>query len=217
MIKLNPSILASDFLNLGKQIELLKKCDVDLLHIDVMDGNFVPNISFGMPIIKSINDSFDIDLDVHLMIEKPERYLSEFSDLGADIITIHPEGQNHLDRCLNHIRSLGKKAGVALNPATPISVLENVLHLCDLVLIMSVNPGFGGQKFIPYTLNKMKTLKEKIVEKGFNILIEVDGGIDMTNIKDVAASGCDIVVAGSSVFKNGEIEKNVKALRELLQ
>lgn len=215
MIKLSPSILASDFLNLGKQIETLEKCNVDLLHIDVMDGNFVPNISFGMPIIKSISNGFNMDLDVHLMIEKPERYLNEFSDLGAGIITIHAEGQNHLDRCLNHIKYLGKKAGIALNPATPISALENILDLCDLVLIMSVNPGFGGQKFIPYTLNKIRELKRMIIEKNLSTLIEVDGGIDITNIKDIAGAGCDIVVAGSSVFKNGNIEKNIKSLKEV--
>ena len=213
-MKLCPSILASNFLNLGKQIETIEKCGIDLLHIDVMDGNFVPNISFGMPIIKCIRGAFNISLDVHLMIEKPERYLDEFSDLGADNITIHAEGQNHLDRCLNHIRSLGKRAGVALNPATSISTLENVMHLCDLILIMSVNPGFGGQSFVPYTLDKIRNLKSLISEKGLNTLIEIDGGVDINNIKKIVDAGCDIIVTGSAVFKNGKIEENIKKLRE---
>ncbi len=213
-MRLCPSILASDFLNLGKQIEILKKCKIDILHIDVMDGTFVPNISFGMPIIKSIKSNFNLDLDVHLMIDKPERYLEEFAKLGARYITIHAEGQNHLDRCLNYIKSLGKKSGVAINPATPINAIENVLHLCDLVLIMSVNPGFGGQSFIDYTMNKIRDIKKLIACKNLKTLIEVDGGIDLTNIREIVDAGCDIVVAGSSVFKNGEIEKNIRDLRD---
>ncbi|WP_029453291.1 ribulose-phosphate 3-epimerase [Clostridium algidicarnis] len=215
MVKIAPSILSADFSKLGEHITRLDNSEADIIHIDVMDGRFVPNISFGMPIIKSIRPYTKKEFDVHLMIEEPSKYIEEFAKAGADIITVHYESEKHLDKTITHIKELGIKVAVALNPATPINVLESILKELDMVLIMSVNPGFGGQKYIKYCDEKIKDLKQMILKTGKDIAIEVDGGIDLTNIKDVSNSGADIIVAGSAVFKQDRIEENIKNLKEV--
>jgi len=209
MIKISPSILSADFSKLGEDILSLEKYGADMIHIDVMDGMFVPNISFGAPIMKSIRKLTNLTFDVHLMIEEPSRYIKDFVDAGADIITVHYEADRHLDRTINYIKSFGIKAGVSLNPATPVASIKHLIHNLDMVLIMSVNPGFGGQKYIYYC--GVKALAD---EYNKNLLIEVDGGVDKSNIGTIVQSGANVIVAGSAVFKNNEIEKNIKALRE---
>lgn len=214
MVKIAPSILSADFSKLGEEVIKLHDAGADFIHIDVMDGEFVPNISFGMPVIKAIRNKTDKVFDVHLMINNPQRYIDDFIEAGADIITLHYESEKHLDRAIQYIKSKGAKAAVALNPATPTVVLKNIIGSLDMVLIMSVNPGFGGQSFIPYSLDKIREVKQMAIEaNNEDILIQVDGGIDSNNVKDVVEAGANVIVAGSAVFKNGNIEENIKALR----
>lgn len=213
MVKISPSILSADFSRLGEDIIALDKAGADLIHIDVMDGNFVPNISIGLPVIKSIRDKTDKVFDVHLMIENPSRYIDDFVDAGADIVTIHYEAEKHIDRTIEYIKSKGVKAGVSLNPGTPTFVLKDIINKLDLVLIMSVNPGFGGQKFISYSIDKIKEVKE-MAKDNKELLIEVDGGVDVNNARAIKNAGANVLVAGSAVFKNGQLEENIKAIRE---
>ena len=214
MVKIAPSILSADFSKLGEEVIKLHDAGADFIHIDVMDGEFVTYISFGMPVIKAIRNKTDKVFDVHLMINNPQRYIDDFIEAGADIITLHYESEKHLDRAIQYIKSKGVKAAVALNPATPTVVLKNIIGSLDMVLIMSVNPGFGGQSFIPYSLDKIREVKQMAIEaNNEDILIQVDGGIDSNNVKDVVEAGANVIVAGSAVFKNGNIEENIKALR----
>lgn len=214
MIKIAPSILSADFSKLGEEVVRLHEAGADFIHIDVMDGKFVPNITFGMPVIKAIRNKTNKVFDVHLMIDNPQSYIDEFIAAGADIITLHYEAEKHLDRAISYIKSKGVKAAVALNPATPTFVLKDIIGNLDMVLIMSVNPGFGGQSFIPYSLDKIREVKQMAIEaNNEDILIQVDGGIDSNNVKDVVEAGANVIVAGSAVFKNGNIEENIKALR----
>ncbi|APU61442.1 ribulose-phosphate 3-epimerase [Clostridium botulinum] len=216
MVKIAPSILSADFSKLGEDIKNLDKYGADVIHIDVMDGRFVPNISFGIPIIKSIRNLTDKPFDVHLMIEEPSKYIEDFAKAGADIISVHYEADKHIDRTINYIKSLGIKAAVALNPGTSVSCIKDLIPSLDMVLIMSVNPGFGGQKYIQYASEKIKEVKALSEKNNKDLIIEVDGGITKDNIKEIANCGADLLVAGSAVFKNGEIEKNIKMLREAL-
>ena len=213
---LSPSILSADFSKLGEQINLLDEAGAQYVHIDVMDGMFVPSISFGLPVIKSIRSCTDRIFDVHLMIEEPARYINEFAEAGADIITVHAEACKHLDRTVEMIKEKELIAGVALNPSTPLSAIEYVLPKVDMVLIMTVNPGFGGQQFIPYTLQKIKDLKELLKKTGNKADIEVDGGIKTDNVRQVLEAGANIIVAGSAVF-SGDIGKNVNDFLEILE
>lgn len=214
MIKIAPSILSADFSKLGQELKDLEKYGADLIHIDVMDGMFVPNISLGIPVIKSIRKDTKLLFDVHLMIEEPGRFIEEFAKAGADIITVHYEACRHLDRTIELIKSFGVKAGIALNPGTNVDLIKNLIKKADMVLIMTVNPGYGGQKYIEYSDDKIKELKEYKEKYNKNLLIEVDGGITPANIKRAVNAGAEVIVAGSSVFCNGEIEKNIKKLRE---
>ena len=212
---LSPSLLAADFSRLAEDIRNVEEAGAQYLHLDVMDGAFVPSISFGMPVIQSLRKNSNMTFDVHLMIEDPDRYLDEFAAIGADILTVHAEACTHLDRTIQKIHQLGKKAGVALNPATPLSVIEWVLPEVDMVLLMSVNPGFGGQKYIPYVTDKIRALRAMVDERGLETDIEVDGGVSLANVSSVLEAGANVMVAGSAVFR-GDAAENVKAFLEKL-
>ena len=216
MIRVSPSILAADFANLEREIGTIKQAGAEYVHIDVMDGLFVPNISIGLPVLSCIRKVTDLTLDVHLMIEEPGRYIDDLAEVGADLITVHAEACKHLDRTIEAIKEKGLLAGVALNPATPLSAIEWILPKVDMVLIMSVNPGFGGQKLIPYTVEKVRALKKMIDEKGLKIDIEVDGGVNLENVTEVMDAGANIIVAGSAVFK-GDISENVERFLDVLK
>lgn len=214
MYKLAPSILSADFGKLAEEVKEVTEAGAEYLHIDVMDGMFVPSISFGMPVIKSIRSATDCFFDVHLMIEDPDRYLEAFAEAGADGITVHAEACRHLHRTVQRIKELGKKACVALNPATPLSVLDYVLEDLDMVLIMSVNPGFGGQKLIENSIEKIAKLRQMIKERGLNIEIEIDGGVKLDNASRILEAGADVLVAGTAVFK-GDKKQNVSDFLEV--
>lgn len=210
-----PSILAADFANLQRDIEMINESDADWFHIDIMDGVFVPNISFGMPVLEAINRHAGKVIDVHLMIVDPDRYIKTFSDLGADILTVHFEACTHLHRTLQAIKAEGMRAGVAINPHTNVSLLEDVINDIDLVCIMSVNPGFGGQSFIENTYKKTQQLKEIIVDNQAKTQIEIDGGVNSKNAKKLVNAGADVLVAGSFVFKSQDPKQTVKELKQI--
>lgn len=212
---ISPSLLSANFCNLGKDIEMLNNSQADWLHVDVMDGVFVPNISFGQPVIKHIKKIAKKPLDVHLMIVEPDKFFEDYKNCGADIITVHYEACTHLHRSLSKIRQLGMKAGVVLNPHTPVCVLEDIIEMCDLVLLMSVNPGFGGQSFIENTYSKIKTLKQLIEKKNPNCLIEVDGGVNTANYKKLIEAGADVLVAGNAVFAAENPTETIKQLKTI--
>ncbi|EFE28523.1 ribulose-phosphate 3-epimerase [Filifactor alocis ATCC 35896] len=214
MIKLAPSILSADFSQLAESVKAVENAGCEYLHIDVMDGHFVPNITFGAVVFEKLRKKSNMTFDCHLMIEQPDLYLEDFVKAGADIITVHQEACVHLNRTIHHIKELGCKAGVAINPATSPQALEYVLQDVDMVLIMSVNPGFGGQKFIPQSLDKIKKLKQMIDAKNYNVDIQVDGGVSVDNIHDIVTAGANIVVAGSAIFGKDNIQKAVSNLRD---
>ncbi len=216
-IKISPSILAADFSQLGKEINSLERGGADLIHVDVMDGHFVPNLTIGPPVIKALREYTKLPFDVHLMISPVHKYIKDFANAGSDIITIHPEATENLEKSIFHIKELNKKVGVSLNPDTKINVIESHLNNIDLVLIMSVFPGFGGQKFIPETIKKIKDLKEIKDKNNYNFDIEVDGGVNFLNSKDIINAGANILVSGTTIFKenNGDIKKNIETLKSV--
>ena len=216
MSRLAPSILSADFSKLGEEISTIEKAGADIIHVDVMDGHFVPNISYGAVVMKSLLGKTKMPFDVHLMIENVDRYIDEFVTENTEYITVHQEVCMHLHRTIDHIKSKGIKAGVSINPATPISSLENILEYVDLVLVMSVNPGFGGQKFIESSLEKIRKLKRIREENRYNFVIEVDGGVNLENGRKLVKAGADILVAGSSVFAADDVVKRVEKFKEIL-
>ena len=212
---ISPSLLSADFGNLQRDIEMINNSEADWFHLDIMDGMFVPNISFGFPIINTVKKHAKKPLDVHLMIIDPDRYIDDFRKVGADILTVHYEACNHLHRTVQNIKSKGMKAGVSLNPHTPVHLLKDIITDIDLVLLMSVNPGFGGQKFIPNTIEKVRELKQLIIDKKSTALIEIDGGVDNINAKTLINAGCDVLVAGSYIFKSEDQLETIKGLKNL--
>ena len=215
MYKLSPSILSADFSQLGKQVALIEKGGADLIHVDVMDGHFVPNISFGAAVMKSVRESTNLNFDVHLMIEEPDLYIDDFLTDKTEYITVHQEACRHLHRTIGHIKSLGIKAGVSLNPATPIETLTEIISDVDLILLMSVNPGFGGQKFIQGTLDKIRRLSARRKSTGTGFMIEVDGGVNLENAASLIEAGADILVAGSAVFGAEDIVERIREFKKL--
>ena len=216
MIRLAPSILGADFKRLGEEVRQVAEAGAEYIHLDVMDGAFVPSISFGMPVIDKLRSVTDKVFDVHMMVEEPGRYVEAMKKAGADLICVHQEACVHLDRTVNQIKEAGLKAGVALNPATPVSTLSCILDQVDMVLIMSVNPGFGGQKFIPYTLEKIKELRAECDRRGLSTDIQVDGGVTLGNVRQVIGAGANIIVAGSAVFK-GDCAANTRAFLDIFK
>ncbi|MEW8972772.1 MAG: ribulose-phosphate 3-epimerase [Tissierellaceae bacterium] len=216
MAMLAPSLLSADFANLREEISKIEKGGADYLHLDVMDGTFVPNISFGAPVIKSLRRITELPFDVHLMVDKPERYIEDFVDAGADIITVHEEATTHLHRTIQLIKSFGVKAGVSLNPSTPVENLEYVLDDIDLILIMSVNPGFGGQSFINSMVDKIRKTREIIDRKALDIILEVDGGIKLNNARNMVELGVDLIVSGSDVFGADDIVKRTREFKDTI-
>jgi ribulose-phosphate 3-epimerase len=217
-IEIAPSILSADFANLAREIEKAEVGGANIVHLDVMDGHFVPNITIGPPVVESVRKITRLPLDAHLMIEKPERYLDDFIRAGVSWLSVHVEADAHLDRTLNYLKASGVKAGVAINPGTALSTLEQILPIADFVLIMTVNPGFGGQRFIPYTLKKISQLRESIVCNGYKARIEVDGGIGPSNLQDILAAGAEIIVAGSAIFgSQKDVSGAVKELRGIAE
>jgi len=216
MRKLVPSLLSADLWCLKDQLDALKQYQVDTLHVDVMDGNFVPNISMGVPLVESLRKHSDFFLDVHLMIANPERFIETFREAGADLLTVHVEATYHIHRLIQQIRNVGCKAGVSLNPGTPLELIKPILHMVDLVLVMSVNPGFGGQDFLPETLSKVKMLHQwKLEREDYKYIVEVDGGINRSNVEQVLNAGAEWIVSGSGVFK-GDLKTNLDQLNEIL-
>ena len=215
MALIAPSVLSADFLNLSRDIQMINESEADWFHLDVMDGRFVPNISFGLPVIAAIKLEAKKTLDVHLMIEEPGKFAEEFKKAGADILSVHIEACPHLHRNLQQIKRLGMKTGVAINPHTPVQHMFDVLHETDVVCMMSVNPGFGGQKFIQYTIEKIKMLKAEIIRRGLSTLIEIDGGVTLDNAREIVEAGADVLVAGNTVFSTENPAHTIAALKKM--
>jgi ribulose-phosphate 3-epimerase len=214
MALIAPSMLSADFLNLQRDIEMINNSEADWFHLDVMDGRFVPNISYGMPIIKQMKKAAQKTFDVHLMIVEPEKYFEEFKKAGADYLTIHYETGFHIHRSLTTIKALGMKAGLSINPHTPVAMVKDIIQEIDLLLIMSINPGFGGQKFLPLTYTKIREAKQLISEAGASTLIEIDGGVTLENAGEIVAAGADVLVAGNTVFSSGDPVATIKKLKQ---
>jgi len=215
MVEILPSILAADFARLAEEIASVERGGARIIHVDVMDGHFVPNITLGPPVVKSIRKATKLKLDVHLMISDPDKYITAFIEAGADMVTVHAEATVHLDRTLNFIRSQKAGAGVSINPATPISAVQHALGLADMLLVMTVNPGFGGQKFIPYTLEKIREARQVIENRRYRCVIEVDGGIDTDTLPDVVRAGAEVLVAGSAIFNAPDPARKIKEMLEI--